>query len=245
MNLAHMNTKYINDLYSQATYWHGTGRYKYGESGEIIDVLKGIIAEDGLIPHDDDWDWELGKIKSISFARARMYGRLYACMYVTGGKRIEGEHLPLWLWFHYFFDTARLLAFLDVSLWKLLRGEYQKRRGVWARKVTTSEVTDIYTIFNKGSDIVGNYPILIGVKNKIIQPLPGARIFNLHEARNGSSVGFKEMTHIEVPKEKVEETLALLKEAHIDTPVLPIEEGESYCRGFSFLKLVSGQSLCH
>lgn len=230
----------IKDLYQEAVYWHGTGRYKYASDGTILDVLDGIAKEGGLILHDDEWDWKLGKVKSISLAKSRMYAKLYALMYMFGGQRLTNEYLPLWAWFHYFFGTARILAFFNVSLWKLLQGNYSQRRSEWASKVTKSKVPDIYTIFDKGSDIAGNYPILIGVKRGAIIPLPGSAIFKLHEIRSGSPIGLDGITHIEVPRNHIEETKMILKEVNLAVPVIPIEEGEYYCRKISLFRLVAG-----
>jgi hypothetical protein len=238
-----MPTKDIYTFYPEASYWHGTGRYKYTKDGDIVDILKGMIAEGGVIPHDDDWDWKLGKIQSISLARSRMYARLYAGMYMPDGKRIEHEYGPRWLWFHYFVDTARIAAILEhFSPYGLLT-DYQYKLTRWARKITVEPRRKLFSVFKNGTDIEHNYPILIGIRGTAIQPLVGARVFNLHEARSASPIGFKDMTHIEVPQAYVAETTALLRDAGIQTPVIPIEDGETYCREFSFFALVSGRPL--
>lgn len=231
----------IKDLYKRTRYWHGTGRYKYASAGgAILDVLEGIVREGGLILHEDEWDWKLGKIKSISLAKSRMYAKLYALMYMFEGKRLSNEYLPIWVWFHYFFGTARILAFFNISLWKLLQGDYSQRRGVWASKVTQSDVKDLYSIFDRGSDIPKNYPILIGVKKGAITRLPGSTIFKLHEVRSSSSIKLDGITHIEVPRNHVEETETILKEASLAIPVIPIEDGEDYCRKVFLPRLLIG-----
>jgi len=42
----------IRELYKQAWRWHGTGRYHYHKD-QVIDVLKEIADNGGLIPHED------------------------------------------------------------------------------------------------------------------------------------------------------------------------------------------------
>ena len=101
----------------------------------------------------------------------------------------------------------------------------------------------MYRVFSGGTDIEINYPILIGIKAKAIKPVLGAKVFSLHETRSEATIMFTGMTHIEVPQDRVPETVALLREAGISTPVIPIEEGERYCRKFSFFKLISGRPL--
>ncbi len=238
-----MHTQEIVELYTEATCWHGTGRYKYNERGEVVDVLKGMITEGGLLPHDDDWDWELGKIQSVSLARSRMYARLYAGMNMPHGKRIGNEYRPRLLWFYYFFNTSRLLALFEHGSPYGLFRNYPRKLADWARKITMRRIKTMRDIFLKGTDIVENYPILIGIKSTNIRPVVGARVFNLHEVRTASSIGFTDMTHIEVPHTKIAETTALLHENGIQTTVIPIEDGELYCRQFSFFSLVGGRPL--
>jgi hypothetical protein len=238
-----MNANDVQTLYADTAYWHGTGRYKYDENGTIVDVLRGMIAEGGLVPHDDDWDWKLGKIQSISFARSRMYGRLYAGMFVPHGKRIDGEYGSRWLWFQYFMDTARVVAFIEHrSFYGLLR-DYPQKLALWTRKITRQKRETMRSVFLKGTDIDENYPILIGIKRNAIKPILGARVFSLHETKSETAITFDGMTHIEVPRDRMAETVVLLQDAGITTPVIPIEHGEEYCRQFSFCELVSGRPL--
>jgi hypothetical protein len=239
-----MNTGNIPTLYTEATYWHGTGRYKYSEQRNIVDVLKGMIAEGGLVPHDDDWDWKLGKIQSISLARSRMYAKLYALMYAPGGQRLQGEYGPRWLWFHYFADTARLAALIKYrSPYGLLR-DYQNKLQKWVQKISGGYRKKLFHVFKNGTDIPENYPILIGIRGNNVNPAWSSWIFWIHEVRSISKIAFSDMTHIEVPQISVAETVVLLRDEGIQIPVIPIEKGEMYCRRFSFFKLVSGRPLC-
>ena len=54
---------------------------------------------------------------------------------------------------------------------------------------------------------------------------------------------FADMTHIEVPRERAVETRAKLQAHTINVPVFALEDGEDYCRRFSFWQLVNGKPL--
>jgi len=235
------NDKAIGSLYADAEYWHGTGRYKYNEHGSIRDVLKGIIAEGGLVPHEDDWDPKRGKIQSISLARARMYARLYACMHMPCGARLTNELGPRHFWGYCFFLSASVVAHIEYPLQRHIH-DYPNKLREWTGKVSKRPHT-LKSIFLEGTDIPDNYPILIGIKKGSVQPKLGSRFFNLHEARSEALIRFSDMTHIEVPEVNVAETTALLRSAGHDIPIILIEEGEDYCRTFSFWQLVNGRPL--
>jgi len=236
-------TRAAAKYYSKAQYWHGTGRYKYDAHRKQIDVLQGMLEDGGLTPQPDDWDPKLGTVKCISLARSRIYARLYAGRYMPSGKRIHGEHGPRWVWFYYFFGTARLLAIAGLTPpWKYIR-DYDRKLALWARTITTRETKTLGDVFVHGTDIEENYPILIGIRSGTVQPLSGSRVFNLHEVRSPSRISFEDITHIEVPRANAVETVNLFKAAGILTPILAIEEGEAYCRRFSFYKLVRGGPL--
>ena len=75
----------------QTEYWHGTGRYQYRD-GKIVDVLKGMIEQGGLLPQRDDID-TVGVMDSISLARSRTYARAYADMH-ENGEKVSAMALP-------------------------------------------------------------------------------------------------------------------------------------------------------
>jgi hypothetical protein len=231
----------IQKLYEHVELWHGTGRYKYSAEGGIVDILKGIITDGGIVPHDDDWDRKRGKIQSISLARTRMYARLYACMYLPNGQRIRNEYLSRWFWGYYFFGTAKLVAYIEYPFQRHVPG-YKKKIREWTEKVSKKKHS-LISIFLTGTDIPNNYPLLIGIRQGVVHPVPGSRFFNLHECRSESSIQIGDFTHIEVPQDNVEETESLLRAAGYDTSVIPIEQGEEYCRLFSFWQLVNGKPL--
>ncbi len=228
-------------LYAQTSCWHGTGRHKYDEHGEVVDVLAKIIADGGIVPHKDDWDLKRGVVQSISLGKQRMYARLYAGMFVPHGTQIRYEYRSRYLWCWYFFGTAKLIALLEYPL-RAHTPNYRKRVAQWARKVSLNPHNSL-SIFINGTDIAGNYPILIGVRQGAVQYQYGSHFFNLHERRTTSPICFADMTHIEVPRERAAETRAKLQAHTINVPVFALEDGEDYCRRFSFWQLVNGKPL--
>ncbi len=239
-----MNSNEVNQLalcYAEAGCWHGTGRYRYSEDGEVADVLAQIIADGGLVPHEDDWDRKRGTVHSISLAKQRMYARLYAGMYMPNGKRLRNEYRSRYLWGYYFFGTAMLVALVEYPGNRHIL-DYPTKIERWTRKASKKPHT-LKSIFIEGTDIPNNYPILIGVKRGAVTFQYGSHFFNLHERRTESPIRFRDMTHLEVPETNLAETTAALRAAGIMLPVLSLESGEDYCRRFSFWQLVNGKPL--
>ncbi|MEJ0053866.1 MAG: hypothetical protein WDN10_04055 [bacterium] len=231
----------IRDLYARAGHWHGTGRYKYGDTDGVVDILEGIIQNKGLTPHHDDWDRKRGGIRSISLGRARMYARLYAGMYMPQGQRIGNEYGSRLVWGHWFFDTAFLVALAEYPFGKHIL-DYQRKLVNWTGKVSKKKHS-LKSVFLEGTDIAYNYPILIGIRQGAISPSPGSRFFNLHEDRSEFPISIEDFTHVEVPETRVREVAETFRDAGFEIPVIPIEDGETYCRSFSFAKLVGGKPL--
>lgn len=79
----------LTKLYTQASFWHGTGRYHYFYKGKnkysrvdkskTLDVLASIIKSGGIMPKYDPWIMIDGKnTESVSLTKYRMYARCYA-----------------------------------------------------------------------------------------------------------------------------------------------------------------------
>lgn len=77
--------------------------------------------------------------------------------------------------------------------------------------------------FNTGSSIAGDYPILLGAKNAE----GGQPLANLpwEQVRAEGGVNLDNFTHIEVPKEHIRETRALLEKYGVALPVVAIGVG--------------------
>lgn len=243
----------IRDLYASTEYWHGTGRYKYNEDGEINDILKGIILENGLRPHEDEWDRSRGVMHSISVTPARMYARLYAGMYCPAATRIRNELGSRELWGYRFLGVSGLVGMFEYmpNLRRMRLGDdstslipgYREKSKRWTAKVTAQK-HDLKHTFLYGTDIGENYPILIGIKHGFVQSAQTSRFIGLHEKRSEIPISLDQISHIEVPQSRVAETKAMLESAgYPDIEILPIEFGEEYCRQFSFRHLASGTIL--
>jgi hypothetical protein len=208
----------------QADYWHGTGRYQYS-NGVVVDVLKGIAEQGALLPSYDAFDLNR-PMTSISLAKQRMYARAYADMHGQGSRETE-RHGSSLLWASIYLGDIAIEAAREAEAWKP-RG-YKRmmdhlRTGnaaEWYKKVTRTNAS-VLSLYGHGSDIEGNYPMLFGI-SKGIELVDTSRAVGLHEVRTESSIPLELVTHVEVPRERVEETRRL-----IDIEVVAIEDGEAY-----------------
>lgn len=244
------------EVYKNVEFWHGTGRYKYSETGEIVDILTGLLQEGGLVPHSDDWDRKRGHVKTVSLSFSRMYARLYSGRYVPNGGRIQNELGTRQLWGSYFFGTSLIAGILEyppnlseirkkgvLAIGESIILDGRRKTREWRGK-TTRQPVSFRDIFLNGTDIQQNYPVLIGIKRGAARPVDSSRFIRLHERRSEQPVLISDFTHLEVPKDKVEETILILRETgHDKIPVIPIEYGEEYCRKFPFHKLVGDKPL--
>lgn len=245
------------NLYSQAGYWHGTGRYQYNDKHtEIVDRFSNILQCGGLVPHRDDWDQGVGVTESISLALPRMYGRLYASIHTPNGGTTNNELGARTLWGYYFFGVSwfqglleyppSLQLLLTFDYWKI--GEsvipnYPEKILSWGSKIMKNPET-FYKVFTQGTDIETNYPILIGIKSSGLKCEPSSKFVRVYERRISSPIGYPNMTHLEVPMKHLEETRQLMKtHGWNNIPLLPLEWGDEYCREFHFTELVSPKPL--
>lgn len=68
--------------------------------------------------------------------------------------------------------------------------------------------------------------MLIGIRKGAIQPTHGSRFVDLHEDRSKKPIDIAELTHIEVPKENVQEVSGLLRRAGYALPIISLEVGD-------------------
>ena len=81
--------------------------------------------------------------------------------------------------------------------------------------------------FLAGSDIEGDYPILIGIKPLDNTTTPSA--LATHETRIEGGVNLNDFTFLEVPRDKIAETKSILEQYNLgDLPVFALETGEDY-----------------
>ena len=214
-------------------FWHGTGRWQHGEHG-TVDVLKSLCDTAGLKPARDVYAVFGGSdrhiVHSVSLCRSRMVARSYADMHGLGWKEKNryGDALT-WTSYYYSLFYARLFTVDGVKMlrrWKTWRTLSHDENGdnTWGKKVN-KQARDVWDIFCLGSDISGNYPILIGVKSLDSQ-LKLEKPMSHYEVRADKRIGVANISHIEVPRDKQDEMRELLLSCGIDIPVTSIELGE-------------------
>ena len=108
--------------------------------------------------------------------------------------------------------------------------------NTWGKKVNR-QARDVWDIFCLGSDIPGNYPILIGIKHLASQG-ELEKPMRYYEARADKRIAITDISHIEVPYNKQEEVRRLLLAHNITLPVTSIELGECVSAQKSFTELL-------
>ena len=213
--------------------WHGTGRWQHGNDS-IVDVMKSFCDIVGLKPSRDVYAVFGGSdqhiVHSVSLCRSRMVARSYADMHGLGWKEKNryGDALT-WTSYYYSLFYARLFTVNGVKMlrrWKTWRALSHDENGdnTWGKKVN-KQACDVWDIFCLGSDISGNYPILIGIKSLDSQ-LKLEKPMRYYEVRADKRIDIANISHIEVPRDKQDEMRELLLSCGIDIPVTSIELGE-------------------
>lgn len=217
----------------QAKFWHGSGRFQHA-GAKYVDVLGSMIKNNGFTPVYDAYGiFSDGRtMMSTSFTTSRMIGRAYADMHGLGYKETEryGDAL-MWVAYYYGLFYARMYTFGAKKMKKYYKTWHElthdeNGHNIWGKKAN-KHAEDVWDVFCLGSDIKNNYPILYGVKD-IHTQVSLAKIFRDYEVRSSDAVPLKEITHLEVPKSRVDETKKLLKSNNIDIPVFDIELGEQF-----------------
>ncbi len=256
------NRRKIEGLYQETAYWHGTGRKQY-RNGQAIDLLNSIIDDGGLIPHSDPFDARTGVVSMISLSDRRMYAGGYARMHLPVGERLGYEYMSDRFWGIFLRMTARevigstnldRIRKIGFHAWSHLREggnlstlanlalNLRKNGRKWISRITKEEIkkpiTELFTIH---SDIPGNYPILIGVKDGTFTPSQTANYISKYETRANTPIPFSNFTHIEVPQDNVQETQNFLNQRGVENiPVVAMELGEIHSSQFSPQQLIVG-----
>ena len=222
-------------LTKETQFWHGTGRWQHGKDG-IVDVMKSFCDIAGLKPSRDVYAVFGGSdrhiVHSVSLCRSRMVARSYADMHGLGWKEKNryGDALT-WTSYYYSLFYVRLFTVNGVKMlrrWKTWRTLSHDENGDNTRgKKVNTQARDVWDVFCLGSDISGNYPILIGVRSLDSQ-LKLEKPMSHYEVRTDRPIDITNISHIEVPHEKQVEVRQLLLSRGIHLPVTSIELGE-YC----------------
>lgn len=232
-------------IVSRTKYWHGTGRYQYADgTDETINVLASILDRAGLRPQNDVFDISMGDMSSVSCTNIRMYARIYADMHQFQGVKSGTRYGAAFVWGYYFIVSAALMAIQHMGLWKdpkkrhlLARGAKENMKGLWVRKVLGQKYVSLKDFFVNGSDIAGNYGILIGLKS-IGEIATTSPYISMYETRTSKMIPATNWSHIEAPKQYVNEVSEALREAKINIPVYTIEDCEQYWSQKDFSLLV-------
>lgn len=231
----------IATLYSNVEYWHGTGN-KQQREGEVVDVLDCIIGQGGFAPAADNFDMTRGGQFTISVTDRRMYARAYAQMYLPEGETLGYEYLPSDYWFRRYIvgSVDPIAAANDGALyaWRKakekmetasidtaspgFRANYQS----WISKVRLGQVPKGMGILEARSNIPGNFPLLFGIKNRVVTPVPIGSALSRYETRTTDPIPLSGLTHIEVPLAHVTDVQERLRSKGIVLPILPLELGE-------------------
>ena len=226
-------------------FWHGTGRWQHDEHG-TVDVLKSFCDTGGLKPARDVYAVFGGSdqhiIHSISLCRSRMVARSYADMHGLGWKEKNryGDALT-WTSYYYSLFYTHLFTVNGIKMlrrWKTWRSLSHDEHGdnTWGKKVN-KQARDVWDVFYLGSDIPGNYPILIGIK-ELASQVKLEKPMRYYEVRADRRIAITDISHIEVPYDKQEEVRAVLLAHKIALPVTSIELGECVSAQKSFTELL-------
>lgn len=222
-----------DDTVRATVYWHGTGRFQYDRQGSVIDVFSQILDNGGLKPHKDIFDIKEGEMYSTSVTKHRMYARIYGDIHEYMGADLRARYGSPRFWAYYYIMVINFYATKEMGLWntKARRAQHEtwRKQGkdIWAKKVRQNLITARSTFFNEGSDIIRNYPIIIGIKYADFNTLKTADYVTRYETRISSKIPLDLFTHIETTREKVAEIEALLKRYHYShIPVFALEQCE-------------------
>lgn len=225
-------------IYSRVNLWHGTGRYQYGDGG-VVDVLGSIVEHDSIMPNRDLFDFN-GATNSISLAHSRMYARSYADMHGSGVMEPERYGNSL-LWACSFLGSVAVEASKHMGVWQpdgyqaMMKHLREANSMSWYRKITRDKRPGILKIFRDGSDIPGNYPVLIGVRS--VEPIDTSSAVAVHEVRTDKMITWDDISHIEVPRDNIRDTWNVIGNRAL---VRAIEDGERFSANYTFSEHIKG-----
>ncbi len=218
-------------LTRSATLWHGTGRYHHSDAG-IQDVLQSILDQGGLKPAYDAYAiFSSGQeMYSISLTPYRIIARSYSDIHGKGYQE-PNRYGDALMWVSYFYGLFYAKMYTRNAI--TTKRYYKKWHSLahdtngdntWGKKVNKN-ARDVWDVFGLGSDIPGNYPILIGVR-QVEERVNLSPVFEAYEVRTAAGIMIANITHIEVPEEKVGMTKEILASHGLEKEVVPIELGE-------------------
>lgn len=212
------------DLYKSVGSWHGTGRYKY-ESGEVVDILKGILSEGALSPYSDASDKKRPDAYSVSFAHSRAYARLYASLFFPKEQRNVREFWNRLRWCFRYLLPSVWVAWKELIPLPFTVG-YKSKVASFIAKFSHKKQSLLHLLLWGGTDIASNYPLLIGIERGAYAITRGSQFVDLYEDRALEPISIKKFTHLEVSKCRVSEIQEMFRAAGYEVPVISLEEGD-------------------
>lgn len=221
--------------------WHGSGRFQYDDAGRVKDVLAGILEAESLSPVRDIHDFFVGDMDSISTTPFRMVARSYADTHLSDS--IEADRYgSSFFWVTYFYGRFYAEMFARQGITFVRKYPEWRRKAskngsiTWGQKVN-ADAKELWDVFNLGSDISGNYPIIFGIA-KYNNKLRLSKVASKTEVRLADPVKLSDLSHVEVPREKVAETKVILEKFDNHLKVFPIELGEYAASQYDFSHLL-------
>jgi hypothetical protein len=248
----------IRQYYTKAAYWHGTGRYHYYHPSDsryegvqterVVDVLESIITQGGLSAHQDLWVRINGEpLKTVSLSPTRMHSRLFAHVHLCDGEWLEYVFGGTRFWTGIIFALVikDLLSnksrhqrhFLKQAIFS---GSFLQNAYTWAGALRNSgsNLPPVWRAYDLRSDIIGNHPLLFGLKKEAADTSGTIPFLRQLEVRVPGLISLEQITHVEVPQARVAEVQSLFSSKNIHLPIIPLEVGELYCSEMPLSKLI-------
>lgn len=211
--------------------WHGSGRFQYVDE-EIVDTFEAILKSGSLNPVRDVYAVLVGgeEMASVSTSPLRIISRSYADTHGKG-KAEKNRYGTSIFWAAYYYSLFYAEIFIKHGIaivwhWSQWSSASSSKTGerLWGKKVNKN-AKSVWDVFGSGSDIPGNHPILFGIAHhNNVAKLPKA--IAKVETRLIDPVKLSDLSHIEVPEDRVQEIKILLSKAGYSVRVSPIELGE-------------------
>ncbi len=218
--------------------FHGTGRFarsfengdKSKPTGEIWDVLKGILTN-GILPQYDDFNrFILPGAKTVSLTQQRMYASCFAGLF-GGDADLVYRYGSTNEWLRAYILTINAEVFKPANILSvtstMLKNLAQQRslKEVSASLNLPAQVQR--WVSNKAPQVTNNHPIIIGVQPNKVKPIRIFKGMDQYEIRTTDTILPEHLSFIEVPLNRVNETRDLVDKVGLpNLAVLPMELGE-------------------
>ena len=238
-------------IVQRAALWHGTGRFQYAAAGASKydgvtqrpkDTLGAILDQRGLAPQYDAYYSSGARDgRTLSLAYSRMYARYYAQLHHAQGDELRFQYGTAGSWVVLMGAHLGVSGIGDVVLTHAVGVQEQPDIRHWAS--TAHREPDAAKILTgeQRSDIAGNYGVLFGIRRGAIATVALHSRMRRIEARTDRPVRLTDMTHVEVPANRVDAVARELRARGIGLPVLAMEDVEAVLSAYSTTALVTNE----